>query len=106
MTRPPLPPFTDDTAAQKARLAETAGEGGSAGNDQPSQCVPGSPGTGSVPITVNGDGIWAAWQDGDGLWLPLEKSDQKFTFRPSGTRYAVAVAAQRGTVSWSSPPGA
>ena len=24
MTRPPLPPFTDDTAAQKARLAEDA----------------------------------------------------------------------------------
>ncbi len=43
------------------------------------------------PITVNGDGIWAAWQDGDGPWLPLEKSNQKFTFRPSGTRYAVAV---------------
>ena len=51
----------------------------------------GSEGTGAVPINVTGPGVWAAWQDGDGPWNALVKTSNAFTFRPSGTRYSVAV---------------
>ena len=75
------------------------GQGGSAGG---ASCVAGtgSPGTGAVPVKVEGEGIWAAWQDGDGPWFPLAKSSDNFTFRPTGTRYAVAVVC--GTDSYAS----
>ncbi|HYQ14374.1 MAG TPA: hypothetical protein VEQ58_01410 [Polyangiaceae bacterium] len=65
--------------------ADGLGEGGAS-----AQCA-GPAGSGATPITVKGDGVWAAWQDGDGPWVALAKTGSKFTFRPSGARYGVAV---------------
>lgn len=75
------------------------GHSGAAGGPS---CVvgTGSPGTGSVPVKVVTEGRWAAWQDGDGPWLPLVKSGNGFVFRPTGTRYGVAI--QCGSESYSS----